>query len=187
MQKICSSNPPVVTGICNWNNSWAWHHHRIIMCVGYFKNSISVIVKMLQVLQLSGLFVCLVGGLWRFSVPGGTEEIAGLWFARGGQYPDWHYRQHYTKPLWLLLFLEQQDCKYHCRFKICLFICLLKWKYNHSSKQSKTKTNLLVTTFYLLFNMLYNFSHPHAVNPHPHPLHQLYLHHPFKIYIFPTT
>ena len=26
MQKVCSSNPPVVTGICDPNKSWAQHH-----------------------------------------------------------------------------------------------------------------------------------------------------------------
>ena len=27
MQEICSSNPPVVAGICDPNKSQAWHHH----------------------------------------------------------------------------------------------------------------------------------------------------------------
>ena len=45
MQEICSSNPPVVTGICDPNNSRAWHHQRINMCVGCFEISESVIVK----------------------------------------------------------------------------------------------------------------------------------------------
>ena len=31
------------------------------------------------------------GDLLWFSVPGGTEEIAGLWLARGDQYPGWLY------------------------------------------------------------------------------------------------
>ena len=31
------------------------------------------------------------GGLLSFSVLGGTEKVAGLWFARGDQYPGWHY------------------------------------------------------------------------------------------------
>ena len=44
-----------------------------------------LLLNMFKVLELSGLLVCL--GDLRFSVPGGTEEIAGLWFARGDQYP----------------------------------------------------------------------------------------------------
>ena len=31
------------------------------------------------------------GNMLRFSVPGDTEEIAGLWFAREDQHPDRHY------------------------------------------------------------------------------------------------
>ena len=41
---------------------------------------------MFKVLELSGFFSAW-GGLVRFSVPRGTEEIAGLWFARGDQHP----------------------------------------------------------------------------------------------------
>ena len=54
------------------------------MFVGCFEISKSVIVKHVQSIGLSGLFVCLGGDLLRFALPGGTEEIAGLWFARGG-------------------------------------------------------------------------------------------------------
>ena len=45
MQEIHSSNPPVVTGVCDSNNSRAWHHHRSNMCVGCFEISISAVVK----------------------------------------------------------------------------------------------------------------------------------------------
>ena len=65
------------------------------MFVGCFQISENVIVKHVQSIGLSGLFVCLGGGgggggeedLLRFAVPWGTEEIAGLWFAKGGQCP----------------------------------------------------------------------------------------------------
>ena len=39
---------------------------------------------MFKVLELSGLFVFLGGLAKIFSAWGGTEEIARLWFARGG-------------------------------------------------------------------------------------------------------
>ena len=45
---------------------------------------------MYNILDLSGLFVFL-GDLISLSVPGGTEKIAELWFARDDQYPGWHY------------------------------------------------------------------------------------------------
>ena len=45
---------------------------------------------MCNILELSGLFVRL-GGLVKFLVPGGTEEIARLWFTWGDQYPGLHY------------------------------------------------------------------------------------------------
>ena len=41
--------------------------------------------------QLSGLLVCLGRTCSVFSVPRGTEKIAGLWFARTAQYSGWHY------------------------------------------------------------------------------------------------
>ena len=41
---------------------------------------------MYNILDLSGLFVFL-GDLISLSVPGGTEKIAELWFARDDQYP----------------------------------------------------------------------------------------------------
>ena len=44
---------------------------------------------MFKVLELSGLFVCL-GGLVKILSAWGTEEIGGLWFAKGDQYPGWH-------------------------------------------------------------------------------------------------
>ena len=49
---------------------------------------------MFEVLELSGLFVCL-GDLLRFSVPGGAEEISGLWF--GTQVDTMHYIATWTK------------------------------------------------------------------------------------------
>ena len=36
-------------------------------------------------------FLSAWGNLLSFSMPGGTEKIAGLWFAREDQYPGWHY------------------------------------------------------------------------------------------------
>ena len=36
-------------------------------------------------------FLSAWGNLLSFSMPGGTEKIAGLWFAREYQYPGWHY------------------------------------------------------------------------------------------------
>ena len=65
------------------------------MFVGCFEISTSVIVKHIQNIETIRAF-CLPGvDLLRFSLPwggeGGTEEITGLWFARGNQYPGWHY------------------------------------------------------------------------------------------------
>ena len=45
---------------------------------------------MFKVLELLGIFVRL-GGLVKILSAWGTEEIAGLWFTRGDQYPGWHY------------------------------------------------------------------------------------------------
>ena len=45
-----------------------------------------LLLDMFKVLELSGLFVCL-GGLVKILSAWGTEEIAGLWFAKGDQYP----------------------------------------------------------------------------------------------------
>ena len=61
MQEIHISNPPVVTGICDSNHSWAWHHHRNNMCVGCFEISISVVVKHVQCIGIIRAF-CLPGG-----------------------------------------------------------------------------------------------------------------------------
>ena len=61
MQEICSSNPPVVTGICDSKNSQAWHHHRSNMCIDSFEISISVVVKHLQSIGIIRVF-CLPGG-----------------------------------------------------------------------------------------------------------------------------
>ena len=84
MQEIRSSNFPMVTGICDPNNSRAWHHRRFNICVGCFEISIDVIAKSIRIIRA----FYLLGGDGddlRFSVPGGTEEIAGWWFARGRQ------------------------------------------------------------------------------------------------------
>ena len=51
---------------------------------------VEVLLNMFKVLELSGLFVCL-GGLVKILSAWGTEEIGGLWFAKGDQYPGWHY------------------------------------------------------------------------------------------------
>ena len=51
---------------------------------------VSLLINTFKALELSGLFVCLEGLVKIFSACG-TEEIAGLWFARegggGGQHP----------------------------------------------------------------------------------------------------
>ena len=58
------------------------------MCLWAVLKSVEVLLlNMCNLLELSGLLVCL-GDLLSFSVSEGTEKIAGLWFARGDQYPD---------------------------------------------------------------------------------------------------
>ena len=57
------------------------------MFVGCFEISISVIVKHVQSIGIIRAFCLLGGDLLRFSVPRGTEETAGLWFAGGGSVP----------------------------------------------------------------------------------------------------
>ena len=52
--------------------------------------SVNGIVKHVQHIEIARAF-CLLGYLLRFSVPKGTEKIAGLWFAWGDQFPGWHY------------------------------------------------------------------------------------------------
>ena len=59
------------------------------MCVGWFEISRSV-VKHVQSIGIIRAFVCL-GGLVKILSAWGTEEIGGLWFAKGDQYPGWHY------------------------------------------------------------------------------------------------
>ena len=55
--------------------------------VGCSENSISVIVKNIcNILELSGLFVCL-GGLIKVFQCLGEGKIAAFWFARGGSVP----------------------------------------------------------------------------------------------------
>ena len=66
MQKIHSSNPPVVTGICDSNNSQTWHHHRSNMCVGCFEISISFVVKHVQSIGIIRAFFMNGGDLLRF-------------------------------------------------------------------------------------------------------------------------
>ena len=48
---------------------------------------------MCNLLELSELFVC-PGELGQFFSTWGDRKIAGLWFAQGDQYPDWHYALH---------------------------------------------------------------------------------------------
>ena len=45
---------------------------------------------MWNLLELSDLFVCL-GGLMKLSSTWEYKKIAGLWFARGDQYPGLHH------------------------------------------------------------------------------------------------
>ena len=61
LQEIHSTNPPVVTGICDSNNSQVWNHHRSNICVGCFEISISVVVKHIQNIGIIRAF-CLPGG-----------------------------------------------------------------------------------------------------------------------------
>ena len=46
--------------------------------------------------------------LLKFPVPGVTEQIAGLWFAWGDQYPGWHYvvSQYLWEPFGCYFFLH---------------------------------------------------------------------------------
>ena len=54
------------------------------MFVGCFEISVNVIAdKSVQSIGIIRAFYLPGGDLLRFLVPGGTEEIAGLWFARG--------------------------------------------------------------------------------------------------------
>ena len=66
MQEIHSSNPLVVTGICDPNNSRTWHHHRINMCVGCFEISIGVIVKHVESIRIIKAFCLSLGTWWDF-------------------------------------------------------------------------------------------------------------------------
>ena len=60
MQEVCSSNPPVVTGICDPINSGARHHRRINMCLWAVLKLVQVLfLNVFKVLESSGLFVCL--------------------------------------------------------------------------------------------------------------------------------
>ena len=62
MQEICSSNPPVVIGICDSNNYRAWHHHRSNICIACFEVSIGVAVKHVQSIGIIKAF-CLPRGI----------------------------------------------------------------------------------------------------------------------------
>ena len=80
MQEICSSNSPVVSGICDLNSSQ--HHHRINMCLQAVLQLVQVLLlNMFKVQELSGLFFC-QGEFVKICSAWGKEEIAGLWFAR---------------------------------------------------------------------------------------------------------
>ena len=57
------------------------------MFVGCFEISVSVIAKHVQNIAIIRAFCLPWGYLSRFLVPAGTEEIAGLWFARWGSVP----------------------------------------------------------------------------------------------------
>ena len=51
----------------------------------------SVIVKHVEHVGIIRAFCLHAMDVLSFSVPGGTEKIVGLWFAKGDQYPGWHY------------------------------------------------------------------------------------------------
>ena len=46
---------------------------------------------MCKILDINQGFLSTWGDLLSFPVPGGTEKIAGLWFAWEYQYPGWHH------------------------------------------------------------------------------------------------
>ena len=77
MQDIRSSNPPVVTGICDPNNYQAWHHCGINMCVSCFEIGINVIVKHVKSIGIIRNF-CLPGGTCQdFECLGGQKKLLG--------------------------------------------------------------------------------------------------------------
>ena len=86
MSEIFSSNPPVVTGICDSNNSRAWYHHRSNMCVGCFEISVSVVVKHVKSTGILGFFVCL-GGLVKIFSAWGDRKLLGCGLLGEDQYP----------------------------------------------------------------------------------------------------
>ena len=56
------------------------------MFAGFYEINISYIVKHVQHFGIVRAF-SLLWGLAKFFSAWGTEKIAGLWFARGNQYP----------------------------------------------------------------------------------------------------
>ena len=58
------------------------------MFVGYSEISMSVIVKHVRHIGIVRAFVLPGVNLINFSVSGGTENIAGLWFAKGESVPS---------------------------------------------------------------------------------------------------
>ena len=50
MQEICSSNPPVVTGICDPKQSWAPHHHSLMNYLAH-ENYENHVLSFLQLSQ----------------------------------------------------------------------------------------------------------------------------------------
>ena len=56
------------------------------MSAGCSEISISVIVEHVKHVGIIRAF-CLLGGLIKFSSACGRQKVAGLWFARGDQYP----------------------------------------------------------------------------------------------------
>ena len=82
--KRFSSNPPVVTGICDPNNSWAWHHHhRINMCfvIGCFE--ISVFCWLCSKYWNFQGFLSAWGDYLSFSVPWRQKKLLGCGLLRG--------------------------------------------------------------------------------------------------------
>ena len=57
------------------------------MFVGYSEVSISFLLKIRNMSELSDLFVFLGGGLLRFSVSGGQKKLLGCGLLQGDQYP----------------------------------------------------------------------------------------------------
>ena len=113
---------------------------------------------MFEVLELSGLFVCL-GDLLRFSVPGGAE-ISGLWFGRGisTQVDTMHYIATWTKTLTKL------KSTLPLKFSGNFFKILKLYTVKTTNKLLKTFPQFIQFTFYSsTFSFWSNVTHAPAL------------------------